>query len=102
MERIVAAENIADGDRRRNYQIDWKTLFATVRRVRQELCEMIGFYHSHLDGSAEPSRKDAELAWLDHSYVILLLVDLEVLSVTSWRIPNEGASSFEPEAIILT
>ncbi len=100
--RAVQAENIADGDRSRSYQIDWRTLFSTVRSVRRSHGQeqLVGFYHSHPDGSAEPSCRDAETAWEDYSYVIVSMSDGWCSSVTSWRIPRE-CTSFEREQIVL-
>ncbi|MHC4696753.1 MAG: M67 family metallopeptidase [Planctomycetota bacterium] len=101
-DRAVEADNITDGDRSKTFQIDWRTLFSTVRAVRRSHGQeqLIGFYHSHPDGSAEPSHRDTEAAWPDYSYVIVSMSDAWCSSVTSWRIPSEG-TSFQRERIVL-
>ena len=73
VDRVVRAENIVDGDRGKSYQIDWRTLFSTVRSTRQspEQEQIVGFYHSHPDGSTDPSPRDSEAAWEAYSYVIV-------------------------------
>ena len=99
VEGVVPAENIAEDDRTRNYQIDWKTLFETLRRTRHETKDIIGFYHSHPDGSAEPSRKDAESAWVGHSYVIIPTGAVDGNAPASWSIQGDGGQ-FCREGII--
>jgi len=69
--RVVPSENIAEGNRFTNYQIDWKTLLETRRSLRGEPCEIVGFYHSHPDGTARPSRRDEEFVWAEHVYLIV-------------------------------
>ena len=98
VERVAAARNIAEHDRSRNYQIDWDTLFATIRQARTDSREIVGFYHSHPDGSSKPSGKDAAVAWLDRSYVIIPITEHGCRDPASWRIQNEG-EGFEPEMI---
>jgi proteasome lid subunit RPN8/RPN11 len=88
--RVIAAENIAEGDRRRTYQIDWRTLFETVRATRNGVDQIVGFYHSHPDGSARPSRGDRFEAWIDYVYVILSIADARPPGLTAWRIPTPG------------
>lgn len=99
VEAIIPAENIAEGDRTKNYQIDWKTLFETVRRTRHETKDIIGFYHSHPDGSVEPSRKDTESAWVRHSYVLIPTGTVDGNGPTSWSIPDDGGKFCREEII---
>lgn len=98
VKRTVAADNIATGDKTRNYQIDWQTLFETTRQTRDGDEEIVGFYHSHPDGSTEPSIKDTSLAWVDHDYVIIAVGDADQPSPTVWRIPT-GDTRFEKHQI---
>lgn len=61
VERAVAARNVAD-DRRRRFEIDPETLLATHREARLAGTAVLGCYHSHPDGRAEPSAIDAAAA----------------------------------------
>lgn len=88
--RAVSAENIVEGDRRRSYQIDWRTLLDTFRRVRGTDEAVLGFYHSHPDGSTAPSRRDAIDAWIDHFYVLIPIIATAVYDPTCWLITREG------------
>jgi proteasome lid subunit RPN8/RPN11 len=96
VDRAVAARNIAEGDRHKSYQIDWKTLFTAVRQTRLTPDEMIGFYHSHPDGSDRPSARDLESAWVAYSYVIVPVVEGRATGVRSWRWTS-GKASLEQE-----
>ena len=100
VEGTVDARNIAENDRRRNYQIDWHTLLTTARSVRHEPEQIVGFYHSHPDGSIRPSERDRREAWLDHSYVILSMGEGRCLTITSWRVRHQSGA-FEPEPLVV-
>ncbi len=100
IDRIIPAGNIAEADRSKNYQIDWLTLFQTIRRTRDDKDGIIGFYHSHPDGSATPSTRDTESAWIDHSYVIVPAGRHARSAPVSWRIPT-GGIRFEKEPIVV-
>lgn len=87
--RVVPAENIASGDRRRSYQIDWRVLIDTFRAAREGPDAVLGFYHSHPDGSSRPSKRDRQSAWADYRYLILAARDGSVAEMTCWRIDDE-------------
>ena len=100
--QMVRAENIAEGDRTTAYQIDWQTLFAVTKATRNSEERIVGFFHSHPDGSRSPSARDLADAWIDFSYVIVSVDALAgtVSRVTSWRIPP-GTNRFEEEQIVV-
>lgn len=100
IERAVEAENIAVSDRRKSYQIDWRTLLATTRSVRATRDRIVGFYHSHPDGSSGPSRSDRQEAWLDHSYVILSMRDGLCAAVTGWCVHSPD-TDFASELLVI-
>ncbi|MCH7527098.1 MAG: M67 family metallopeptidase [Planctomycetes bacterium] len=100
VERAVEAENIAENDRRKSYQIDWRTLLATTRSVRATREQIVGFYHSHPDGSSRPSRSDRQEAWLDHTYVILSMRDGLCTAVSGWRV-HSSDNDFDSEPLVI-
>jgi proteasome lid subunit RPN8/RPN11 len=73
IDRIIPAANIADGDRTRRYRIDWETLSLLIpgRRPLGPQEQVLGFYHSHPHGPADPSPSDHALAWPDRLYLIV-------------------------------
>lgn len=63
------AHNLStDSDR---FEIDPADHFAAIRAARANGHEIVGCYHSHPNGKAEPSARDAEGAW-DEGFVWLI------------------------------
>ncbi len=91
VQRAAAADNIAAGDRGRQYQIDWASLFMAVRQTRDSSEAIVGFYHSHPDGSYHPSFSDMREAWIDYAYLIVGVSSGGVTGMASWRVHEEGA-----------
>jgi desampylase len=60
-EAVVAARNVSPHPAT-SFEIDPGTLLRTHREVRQHQRHVIGHYHSHPDGSLEPSLRDAARA----------------------------------------
>jgi proteasome lid subunit RPN8/RPN11 len=61
IDRAVAAANVAH-DPAQWFEIDPAALFAALRAERAGGPRVIGHYHSHPNGSAEPSPRDAAAA----------------------------------------
>lgn len=61
IETAVPAANVA-ADRTRSFEIDPAVLLRTHREARGLGQQVIGHYHSHPNGSAEPSKRDAARA----------------------------------------
>jgi len=85
--RVIRAANVTEGDRRRRYQIDWDTLLAVTRQARPGAESIVGFYHSHPDGSDRPSEHDLASAWDDMVYVIVPVVDGVPARPAAWIKP---------------
>jgi proteasome lid subunit RPN8/RPN11 len=60
--RVEASANLAEGDRRRRFEVDPRLLIRLHRELRGGETRVIGVYHSHPDHPAEPSAHDLELA----------------------------------------
>lgn len=88
IERVVPAENVA-GDRRRAFEIDPGALIAAFRAEREGGPVVIGYYHSHPLGSAEPSAQDRAQAPRDGRIWAIVAGG----EVRFWR---EADSGFEP------
>ncbi len=101
VDKVVPSANIAATDRARRYQIDWQVLLRSYRGARGAGQSVVGFYHSHPDGSARPSRIDVQDALPDHCYIIVTVDDGSVTDVTAWRIESSGAE-FAPEEIVFS
>lgn len=88
-DEVLPAQNIAN-DPGRAYQIDWRTLFAAVRGTRVGDRRIVGFYHSHPDGTVRPSARDLRDAWPDHVYVIVTVSAGRPADITAWRLHPSG------------
>jgi proteasome lid subunit RPN8/RPN11 len=93
IEAVRACANVA-ADPRRTFEIDPATLLAAHRAARSGGPQVIGHYHSHPSGMAEPSAHDAEAAMGDQAvWLILTATD-----VRAWRSTSVGA--FEEVALL--
>jgi proteasome lid subunit RPN8/RPN11 len=90
----VAARNSATDRRQESYVIDPRLLLRVQKEARERELEILGYYHSHPDHSATPSRFDLETAWPDVHYLILAVEEERVTGVRSWLL-REGGEAFE-------
>ena len=63
--------------------------------ARERALEVVGFYHSHPRGSAEPSPVDRETAW---PWYVYLIVDPVAGVARAWRLADDR-STFAPVAV---
>ena len=83
---IVPCANVAD-DPATRFELDPRALIAAHRAARGGGPQVIGHYHSHPSGRAEPSMRDAADAAPDGSIWIIVAGD----EVTAWRAVAAGA-----------
>lgn len=72
---VVRAENVEDGDRERGYVLGHKAHLEAVKMESTGEFSIIGYYHSHPDGTTRPSRRDAKQAVGETLYMILGISD---------------------------
>lgn len=82
---IRPAANVAAQPETR-FEIDPAVLIAAHRDARAGGLQVIGCYHSHPGGRAQPSAEDARLASPDGQYWIILGAD----GVTAWQAVARG------------
>lgn len=89
---LVPARNVAR-DPRRSFEIDPATLLATYREARGRGQRVLGHWHSHPNGRAAPSARDAARA-LDNGQIWLIIAGD---TLTAWRAEaGSGASAAGP------
>ena len=88
IEEARRAANVA-ADRRRRFEIDPQALVAAHRAARGGGPAILGYYHSHPAGSAEPSTVDRQEAGRDGRVWAIV----GAAAVTFWR---DGEAGFEP------
>jgi proteasome lid subunit RPN8/RPN11 len=85
IKRCYRADNAAATPRTR-YEIAPTEELDLLERIDAAGLDVVGFYHSHPRGPAEPSDTDARLAaWPDRSYVIVSLPAAAELGSWRWR-----------------
>ena len=91
IDAAVRAANVAD-DPQRHFEIDPAALFQAVRAARAGGPMIIGYYHSHPRGHAEPSETDRRMAVPDGRLWLIVGGG----EVTAWR---SGKNGFDPAAL---
>jgi proteasome lid subunit RPN8/RPN11 len=94
----LALPNMTENGPRRRFLVRPLDYRAAERRATEVGCELVGFYHSHPDHPARPSRYDLDHAWPTFAYVIVTVADGEPKAMTSWRL-REDRSAFDEESV---
>ena len=91
----IPTPNVAsDPDRR--FEIDPEALLTGRDAIRAAEQELLGFYHSHPQGPAEPSATDESLArWAD-TYMLIASLSGAEPSLGAWFYTGE---TFRPETV---
>ncbi len=94
VDRVLPTAN--QGGRSDRFSIHPETVLAVHKEARAAGLDVIGFYHSHPDHPARPSRLDREDAWPGLSYVIVAVAGGRAVETRSWRL---SAERFEEETV---
>jgi proteasome lid subunit RPN8/RPN11 len=87
--------------KRNRFLIRPDELLRGERYAEQQGLEVVGFYHSHPDCEAEPSRYDLEHAWPTYSYIIVSVREGVAVDLKSWELkPNRSQFLSEETAIL--
>jgi proteasome lid subunit RPN8/RPN11 len=86
---VTAGANLAPRTRDR-YELDPLEILRAEREARAAGLEVLGFWHSHPDHPAVPSRFDTERAWPDYLYVIASTTAEGTGDVRGWSLGGEG------------
>jgi proteasome lid subunit RPN8/RPN11 len=98
IERIVPTANAVRTQRAARFEIDPLAWLAVDQAAADEGMEVVGFYHSHPDCAARPSRIDVERAWPVYSYAIVDVRRHRTRGVRSWVL-DANAERFIEEPI---
>lgn len=88
----VPARNLETERAADRFRIDPHDMATASALARKRALEIIGFYHSHPDHPAEPSRTDLENSspWSGYSYPIVSVLAGEVVALRSWVRDGDG------------
>lgn len=95
VEAVLPARNEAPGDHAARYLISPEAVLLARRRARELGLEVVGYYHSHPDGTAEPSEHDLEHAWPATSYLIVPASGGAPGEPRSWRLREDRQGFLE-------
>jgi len=84
VDRVYAAQNVANPSKRRWYNIDPLELVRADDDARRSNLDLIGVYHSHPGAPVEPSQLDLEHAWPNFIYLVLSLQNGEPRDYAAW------------------
>jgi proteasome lid subunit RPN8/RPN11 len=85
--------------KRNRFLIRPEEMLAGERVAMKKGLEVVGFYHSHPDDAAVPSRYDLDHAWPVYSYIIVSVREGSARDLRSWEMESDR-STFNPEEIL--
>lgn len=100
--RVVRAERIENArpeERARRYEVSPRDYLRVERLALAENLALLGFYHSHPDHPAAPSRYDRDRAFPFFHYLVCAVAAGVPAEVTAWTLLEE-TGEFEREAIL--
>ena len=84
--------------KRNRFLITPEELMKGERHARSRDLEVVGFYHSHPDSPAVPSKYDLEHAWPTYSYIIVSTSEGQSGDLFSWE-QEPDRSRFNEEEV---
>jgi proteasome lid subunit RPN8/RPN11 len=100
LQEIYPAANAREAENQHNrYLIPPQAVLEAEKYARSKRLEIIGFYHSHPEAEARPSRFDLDHAWPFYSYIIVSVKDRMAKELNSFRMADDRAA-FDQEPII--
>ncbi len=80
------------------FDFDPKEHLEVQKRARQEGCEIVGFYHSHPNHPARPSRFDLDHApWPGYSYMIVSIAKGHGMDANSYELADDRTHFIQEE-----
>jgi proteasome lid subunit RPN8/RPN11 len=92
--------NRRDDSPRNRFSVSAEDVIVADKNAREQGLDVIGWYHSHPDHPAQPSKYDRDHAWPWYSYVIVSVQQRVAQDMTSWRL-SDDRGEFAPEAIAI-
>ncbi len=83
--------------KRNRFLIRPEELTRGERHAREQGLDVIGFYHSHPDEPAVPSKYDLEHAWPTYSYIVVSIREGQAESLRSWEMAPDRSQFNEEE-----
>lgn len=88
---ILPLADSAHETERNRFLIDPRDQLRVEKDARARGLEVLGYYHSHPDHPARPSKYDCEHAWPWYSYVIISVFGGVPRDITAWVLSEDRA-----------
>jgi proteasome lid subunit RPN8/RPN11 len=95
---ILVVDNSKEGDKARRFEIAPTDYMKAEQYALDKDLSLLSVYHSHPNHPAVPSEHDRKAAQPYFSYVIVSILNKEIITLRSWLLNEE--SQFEEEKII--
>lgn len=95
---ILVVDNSKEGDKRRRFEISPLDYMTAEQHALDHDWTLLGVYHSHPNHPAIPSEHDRVAAQPYFSYLIISVLNNEIITLRSWLLNEE--QQFEEEKII--
>ena len=98
---VEASANVAEPPRTRRFEVDPRLRLRLERRLRGRPDSIVGLYHSHPDGAAEPSERDRAMVFEPALIWLITAVGRHRAPATrAWR-PTADGAAFVPVRLAL-
>lgn len=94
---ILVVDNSKQGDKTRRFEISSRDYLRAEQFAVDRNLSLLGIYHSHPNHPAIPSEHDRKAAQPYFSYVIVSVLNNDIVSLRSWRLNSD--EQFEEENI---
>src|SRR5712692_6383434 len=85
--------------KRNRFLIRPEELMRGEKYSREKRLDVVGFYHSHPDDRAVPSKYDLDHAWPSYSYIVVAVEKRHAADLRSWEMESDR-SRFNEEEIV--
>src|SRR6266542_5836010 len=90
--------NAREEEKKRNrFLITPEELMRGEKYAREKSLDVVGFYHSHPDDRAVPSRYDLDHAWPTYSYIVVAVASGRAADLKSWQMQADRSRFNEEE-----
>ena len=87
---VTSARNLNQERARDRYLMDPGDIVRADREAREQDLDVVGYWHSHPDHPARPSRYDTDHAWTDYVYIICATTPEGTGDVNAFTLSEEG------------
>ena len=83
--------------KRNRFLIRPEELMRGEKYAREKGSDVVGFYHSHPDDRAVPSKYDLDHAWPSYSYIVVAVEKGHAADLRSWEMESDRSQFNEEE-----